>query len=250
MKFPENKKKIKIISLLLILIGILIIILFYVYSKVFPVYKFSGLSSGNTNSQISGSEEKKVDSMIDEAIKAQINRTPEGKEEEFILNKLGTTQEHWKDLGIANAKISGEEEKNLYLMTIESIKAQLEYYSTKKEESLDKVKSLFLPSAFAQYKEYVKQEAVLNNSKKGIQSYGKIETVEFSKPRVYKDLSGRVGIVTSIEFFFIADNTNNLASLFVFKNINGEWKIEKQKEIIVRLDVEENMLIQKIKDGK
>ncbi len=250
MNLLKNKRNFKIISLLTILISVFIIILFFVSNRIFPEINNSQQKLDNEITKTSGAEEKKVDTMINEDIKAQLDRNPTGKEEEFVTSSLGSSQNHWKDLGIENAKIPGAEEKNLYLMTVESVKAQLEYYSTKKEESLDKVKSLFLPEAFAQYKEYVKREADINSSKKGIQSYGKIETIEFSKPRSYKDLPDRVGIITSVKFVFIADNTNNLASLFIFKNVNGEWKIEKQDEIIVRLDATENILIKEIKDGK
>lgn len=235
---PINNKFIKIVSL----VGIIIITLAFISNKVFLNNKTSNLPSGNTTPQISNVETKKVDAMINEAIKTQLDRTPTGKEDDFVFN-MGTTQEHWKNLGIENAKISGVEEKDLYLITIEIIKTQLEYYSTKKEESLNKVKNLYLPEEFEQYK---KDAGISFYIDSNIQNYEKIKTIKFSKPRTYKDLPDRIGIITYINF--VDEYTNNLTQLFIFKNINGEWKIEKQDEITIRVDIEENTLIQEIKD--
>ncbi len=221
-------------------LGIIAIILSYVSSKFFPVNKFSYLPISNTNSQMSNAEEKKVDAMINEAIKIQLSSPSKGKEDDFVFN-MGTTQDHWKNLGIENAKMSSAKEEKLYLITVELIKAQLEYYSANKDDVLEKVQDLYLPESFAQFKEYIKGESGERDARSGNQTYNKIKSIKFSKPRSYKDLPDRIGIITYVEF--ITADTNNLGQLFIFKNVNNKWKIEKQDKIIVRLDAEENVLI-------
>lgn len=245
---PKNKKFVKIISLIAILIGTVIIISSYNSSKIFPISKSPNISVESVKPQIIDAEEKKVDAMIDELIKAQLERSSASKE--YVADHLvETTSNHWKNLGIKNAEISSAEEKKLYLMTVESIKAQLKYYSTEKDESLEKIKNLYLPEAFMQYKEYVKQEEVyLNDTEKVNQSYNMLRTIEFSKPRAYKDLPDRIGIIADVKF--IDYYTDNLYPFFIFKNINGEWKVEKQKERDIRSDLLEDMIIQEIRDGK
>lgn len=201
----------------------------------------------NTSPLIIDAEEKRVDAIVDEAIGMQLEH-PYKLYENLIKrdgdnSEMGSNETHWKNLGIEIPELSSADEKKLYLMIIESIKAQSEYYSTK-EESAEKVKDLYLPEMFTQYKKDIKDESV----QFGSNFYDKIEKVRFSKPRAYKDLSDRIGIITHIEF--IDHYTNNYTSLFIFKNVNGVWKIEKQSKIIVRLDFEESWLIKEIKDGK
>lgn len=205
---PKNKKIIKIISLIAVLAGVFIIILFFISSKVFPDYSFFDLL--------------------------------------FVPVELRTTLEHQKALGIETAKISGAEVKKLDSMINESVKAQLEYYSTEKDDSLEKVRNLYLPSGFEQYKKDVKFYASYPDSKNIF--YNKIENVKFNKPVTYQVLPGRIGIINLISF---KDKyTNNLEQLFIFQNINGEWKIERQREIAATPDIDENILIQEINNEK
>lgn len=204
---PINNKLIKIIPLIVISISIITIILSYISSNFFHYRLFDLL---------------------------------------FIPVELRTTVEHQKALGVETAKISSTEEEKLDSMINESVKAQLEYYSTEKDESLEKVKNLYLTNEFEHYKEYAKINAGYPEIKK--QSYDKIEQIKFSKPVTYKVLPNRVGIINFIKFKDYY--TNNLEQLFIFKNINGEWKIEKQREIVATPDVDEDILIQEIKNEK
>lgn len=178
----------------------------------------------------------------------------------FVPVELRTTLEHQKALGIETAKISGAEVKKLDSMINESVKAQLEYYSTEKDDSLDKVKDLYLPEAFEKYKgdaktyatdnkeiqKYYKDEKIKFGT--GTQSYDKMGQVKFSSPRTYKGLPDRIGIMNLI--MFKGGNINNLTQLFIFKNVNGEWKIEKQGEMNANPDVDEKISVQEVKDGK
>jgi len=118
-----------------------------------------------------------------------------------------TSAEYQKTYDIETANISNEKEKKLNGIIEESIKVQLEYYSTEKDESLDKVKNLYLPEAFDKYKKYVKQQTITNKefraiaeNKLDIQSYDTIKIIKFSPPRTYKDLPNRIGMINHIEF--------------------------------------------------
>lgn len=159
-----------------------------------------------------------------------------------------TSAEHQKALGIKTANMSGKEEKELNSMINESIKAQLEYYSTEKDESLEEVKNLYLAEEFERYKEYVKLYASFQQAKNGNQSYDKIEKIKFSPPRTYKDLPDRIGIITFIKFNYNYNYSNDITQIFIFKNINGEWKIEKHIEVNIQLGATEASLIEEIID--
>lgn len=159
-----------------------------------------------------------------------------------------TSGKHQKKYGIETAKISSEKEKKLNSMIDESIKAQLEYYSTKKDESLEKVKNLYLPEAFEQYKEYVKLFSTFQEAKSGNQSYDKIEKMKFSPPRIYRDLPNRIGMINFIKFNY-RDNSE-ITQIFIFKNTNSDWKIEKQVEVNIQLGETEAGLINQIIDSQ
>ncbi len=166
----------------------------------------------------------------------------------FGNEHFNTSAEHKKIYGIETAKISNEEKEKLNGIIEESIKAQMEYYSTKKVESLEKAKDLYLPEAFEQYKEYVKQEAGLYDAESGNQAYDKIKTKKFSLPRIYKVLSDRIGIISVIRF--TDEQTNSIIQISILRNNNGEWKIEKQSEIDFQTEWTESYLIDQIIDSQ
>ncbi|MDF1498257.1 MAG: hypothetical protein P1P85_02795 [Patescibacteria group bacterium] len=221
---PTDKKFVKIIALIVVLISAVIIVLSCASNKFFHEYKFFDLL--------------------------------------FVPIELRTTIEHEKTLGIETAKISYRKEKKLDLMIKESIKAQLEYYSTEKDENLEKVKDLYLPDGFEQYKEFTKEkvsslksflnkDSSYNKIVSETFSYNNIKTIKFSQPRTYKGLPDRIGIINYVNFINNPGAIDSVLSrIFIFKNINGEWKIEKQKEILIRTEWAEESLIQEIKDGK
>lgn len=210
---PINKKLIKILTLVIVLLGVIILILSHLSNKFFD-YKFPDM------------------------LLAPI--------------ELQTTIEHEKALGVKTAKISRAEKKELESMINKSVKAQLEYYSTEKEESLEKVKNLYLPDGFEEYKEDAKRKlAYFYDTRSEKQSYEKMEQLKFSKPRTYRDLPGRVGVISFAKFIDDHGNTySTLNPIFIFKKIDGEWKIEKQTGVSVRNEWSEESLIQKIKNGK
>lgn len=205
-----NKKNFKIIAFVIALLGVIFLILSYLSGK-FLDYRFPDLL--------------------------------------LVPIELQTTIEHEEALGVKTAKISRAEKKELESMINESVKAQLEYYSTEKEESLEKVKDLYLPDGFEEYKEYAKRKlAYFYDARSEKQSYEKMGQLKFSKPRTYKDLPGRVGVISFAKFIDNYGNTySTLNPIFIFKKINGEWKIEEQTRIS-RKEMTEESLIQKIKD--
>lgn len=155
-----------------------------------------------------------------------------------------TSAEHQKIYGIETAKISSEEREKLNGIVKESIKAQLEYYSTKNDGSLEKVKNLYLPEEFDKYKEYVKREAGLHDAESGNQTYDKIEIKKFSPPRTYKVLPDRIGIMSFLRFS--DKQTNTILQIFILKNNNDDWKIEKREEVLVQTEGVEAGLIKQI----
>ncbi|MBU4339244.1 hypothetical protein KKB43_06605 [Patescibacteria group bacterium] len=219
---PKNNKFIRIISLIAISIGTFIVIVFLISSKVFPDIRFFDLL--------------------------------------FVPVELRTPIDHEKSLGVEIDNFSFLKARKLDSMITESIKAQLEYYSTEKDEDLDKVKDLYLPEAFEKYKEDVKRENITAKETQkyykdekikfgtGMQSYDKIGRIRFSSLRTYKGVPDRIGVMNLV--VFKGGNINNLTQLFIFKNVNGEWKIEKQSEMIESTGIVEDYLIQQIKDGK
>jgi hypothetical protein len=164
----------------------------------------------------------------------------------FIPIELRTPLSHEKALGVETAKISSEEENKLYSMINESIKARLDYYSSEKEKELEKVRDLYLPEEFEKYKEDAKKGLrYFYDTRNEKQSYEKIEDMKFSKPRVYKSLEDRIGVINLVRFE--SEYINNIYQILIFKKINGRWVIEQEKEIDFRLDNAEYNLIQKIK---
>ncbi len=156
------------------------------------------------------------------------------------VKNFNTSAEHKKALGIETANISEEEKKKLDGMIEEVIRAQEEYNATKKEKSLDKIKNLYLPEVFETHKEEAKK--LITNYPVGAEDSK--ETLKFSSPRTYKDLSSRVGIISYIDFSFsqyLDAWPRGILQVFIFKNTNGEWKIEKQQV--------SNSMAEKIKEG-
>ncbi len=227
-----NKKIVKILKIVILSFSAIIVI-FIASVEFFPDNSYNG--------------DQKNLGFIDKAA-AQLQRIGVF---DLVFGEMSfrTSKEHQETLGIQTAKISNAEKKKLNSMIDETVKAQLEYYSTRKEESLEKVKDLYLTKEFDEYKEDAKIGAdYFDDTKSEIQSYDRIDKMKFSEPRTYKDLPDRIGVMNFVKFK--GDYVNNLVRLFIFKNINGEWKIEKQREFFAPTDVEEDMLIQKIKDGK
>lgn len=252
-----NQRNCKIFVSVLIIATILVI--FFIYSKVFYTDKLSNSSDVKKDAQVSNAQEERIDSIIDSAIKIQLDYPAKANED--IVNEngdsigLGTTPNHWKELGIDNAEISSEEERDLYQMVAEAVKAQLKYSASKKEESLEEVKNLYLSEEFEQYKRgiiddggYRASGTVYHIPTDEYYYIGDIKTIRFSKPRIYGELPDRIGVLNDFEFS--SQGVNNLVQIFIFKNVNGEWKIERQRETVTRLDLDEDSLIKEIKDGK
>lgn len=229
---PINNKFIQILKI--IGLSLLIIMIIFIASvEFFPDNSFAGNPKDLSFLDKAAAKLKKIG--VFDLIFGEIN--------------FRTSKEHQEALGIETAKISGAEEKKLDSMIDESIKAQLEYYSMENNESFEKVKNLYLPYGFEQYKEYVKREAGYDDDTRSkSQRYDKIEQVKFSKPRTYKVLPDRIGIMNLVKFK--GEYINVLEQVFIFININGDWKIEKQREIATITNLDENMLIQEIKDRK
>ncbi|MDP3057164.1 MAG: hypothetical protein Q8N37_01405 [bacterium] len=171
---------------------------------------------------------------------------------------FNTSEKHNKSLGIETAKISEEEIKKFNGIIEKIIKAQEEYNSTKKEESLEKVKNLYLPGVFEAHKEESKRLI----TRYPLEVNDTIGTLKFSLPRIYKNLFDRIGIISLVDFSFSQELDGwpgIILQVFIFKNVNGEWKIEKQqlRDVVIEteneqsgLEATESRLIKQILDSQ
>lgn len=144
------------------------------------------------------------------------------------VKNFNTSTEHKKALGIKTANISEEERIKIIAVIKEVVKAQEEYNLSKKEESLDKVKNLYLPGIFEVHREEAKKLTTFYAS----DITDTVETLKFSSPRIYKDLPDRIGIINNIVFSFSQEADvwpRDILQIFIFKNTNKGWKIEKQQ---------------------
>lgn len=215
---------------------------------------FNGVD--NTSSKIDSTQttdtKDKVDKMISRVIEKQLSYI--AKPNEDIVSEgedmvdLGTTTDHWQNLGIKNAQLSSDEEKELYLIVIRSIKGQLEYFSTRNNQSLEVVRGLYFQKEFEKYKDDTNRKVSTNDVQSGYESYEEIKTIRFSKPRTYEGLPDTIGIVSYIGFN--DQKANRLISLYILKKYDSEWKIEKQGEMAVRLEELEDALIKEIHEAK
>lgn len=252
----KYKNKMFLISVIFFIFLLFLCIM--IENKSFQEESYNKVQSEESK-QDSEINDKDIDLIIARDIKTQLDRV--AKENEDVLGDdggsigLGTTSDHWKKLGIDNAGISSEEEKNLYQIVAEAVKAQLKYSASKKEESLEGVKNMYLSEEFEQYKKAIMDDggyhasgAVYHIPTDEYYYISDIKTIRFSKPRIYGGLPDRIGVINYVEFN--DSSANSLAQIFIFKNVNSEWKIEKQRETIARFDLDEDSLIREIKDGK
>lgn len=135
-----------------------------------------------------------------------------------------TSAEHREKFGIETTKLSSSDESRLHEIIKEIVNTEAQYYETRKEDDIEKVKDLFmLNERYEQFKEDVKVDS---NSYKRVN--GKIRKIKFSNPRKYKGLDDRIGILSHTKFDISnsSASSDTLLQLYVFKRVDNEWKIE------------------------
>lgn len=126
-------------------------------------------------------------------------------------------------IGVSLASLPVSEEKEIQEIIKKALEGQLLYrYYYKNEGEMDElIENLYLSEKYQQFKkglkekyEYVSRE----NSLKEI-SYS-LKKIRFSKLRKYEDFNDRIGIIAKPEF--------GSTYYFLFKKVNGQWKIERE----------------------
>lgn len=230
-----NNKFVKILKIV-ILLFLTTIVIFIASVELFPDNSYKG--------------DQKDLSFIDKAA-AQLRRIGVF-DLVFGETSFRTSKEHQGDLGIETARLSKNDEDQLRSIINESNEVLLDYSLKMNDDDFKKVEDLYVPETFKNYKEYVKSRpGFMKGSGDEGQIPDNVNKIAYSKPRTYKDLQDRMGVINNISFIDSnGEQYNDLTQIFIFKKINNEWKIEKRREVIASTEVDEDILIQEIKDEK
>ena len=137
------------------------------------------------------------------------------------FNQIPESSDHGDVIGLSLAKLSTNEEKEIHEVVRRAFEGQHLYrYYYKNEKEMDKlIEYLYLSEGYQQFKREIKEEYEYVNRESSLENIlSSLEKMRFSKPRKYKDLDDRIGI--------IAGNGN--IHYFLFKKVNDQWKIEKE----------------------
>jgi hypothetical protein len=149
-------------------------------------------------------------------------------------------------LGLSLANLSIDEEKEIQEIVQKSFEGQHLYrFCHKSEEEMDKsIENLYVPNEYQTFKEEYKKENELWCEVSLEDTLVSLEKIRFSKIWKYKSLENRVGIVAGPE-------SGNVHS-FLFKKIDNQWKIEKEKWPMIKYYFDEHLaareLIEQNKD--
>lgn len=158
----------------------------------------------------------------------EFNQIPENPNSEDII-------------GLSLANLSVDEEKEIQEIIKKAFEGQWLYrYHYKNEDEMDElIRYLYLPEGYQQFKKEIKEKYKYigrENSLKGVSS--SLEKMRFSKPRKYKDLDDRIGIIAGSEFGDV--------HYFLFKKVDNQWKIEKEKWPSVKYYFDETSIIKEL----
>ncbi len=179
-------------------------------------------------------------------------------EKPYEYDSSQTPKEHLERFGIEIIELPLKDERKLHSMIGKAIVAGFRYYETEKEEEFEKVKSFFLPEEYERMKENINRLIKLEKIWKGIECKADTEfsKIKFSQIGRYKELENRIRISTSILLPFSSPDvfgsgcSTGFGYIFIFKQVDNEWKIEKIRGIGPSpLEIEEQYIIQEIKEG-
>jgi len=168
--------------------------------------------------------------------------------------------------GIKIINLSPAVEENLHLMIKKVIEVGSSYYLKADDEEIEKVRDLFLEEEFENLKRKIneargKEDLSLIKEVKDCGILTQSLGMKFSKPRKYKLLENRLGIIVYFPFkafnFLKGGCWEYHSFLFVFKlSGSDEWKIERIELLGVfklpapyLLGTEEGAAIWRIKEG-
>ncbi len=153
-----------------------------------------------------------------------------------IANPFRTSNEHRQEFGIETARLSFKEKRELHSMIEQTIMAGFQYYDTGDEKEFKKIKDLFLIEEYERIKNSIKKMRDEHKKRLDAGPYpckipSHIPNGKFSKPREYKDLENRIGIMVlhkmSAPDILGGGCESDPLKIYIFKRIDNIWKIEK-----------------------
>ena len=162
------------------------------------------------------------------------------------FNQIPKNSDTEDALGLSLANLPVNEEKEIHNIIKKSFEGQYLYrYYHKNEKEMDKlIEDLYIPEEYQRFKKELKEEYKYvereNVSLEDI-SYS-IEKMRFSKIGKYKNLGSRVSIVAGPE-------SGNVHS-FLFKKVNSQWKIEKEKWSMIKYFFDEHLAAKQLIEQK
>lgn len=157
------------------------------------------------------------------------------------FNQVPENPDSEDNIGLSLANLSTDEEKEIQEIIKKAFEGQWLYrYYHKNEDEMDElIRYLYLPEEYQQFKREIKEEYKYIGRENSLEdiSYS-LEKMRFSKPRKYKDLDGRIGIIAGPESGGIY--------YFLFKKVNNQWKIEKEKWSSIKYYFDETLIIKEL----
>ena len=148
-------------------------------------------------------------------------------------------------IGLSLADLSINEEKEVQEIIRKAFEGQYLYrYYYKNENEMDElIGDLYLSERYQQLKIEIKEKYKYVNRENSLENISySLEKMRFSRPRKYKDLDDRIGIIGEPKF--------NSAHYFLFKKIDNYWKIEKEIWHMKSCFLDETFVIQELLEQK
>lgn len=190
----------------------------------------------------------------------------------FQVDPFKTNEDYRQRLGVEITSIPFSDEENLHSMIKNVYKNGLDYFNARDDKNFKKIESYFLSE------EYERIKQGIENSKQECQKQKEqyknepsqwceetsdflLEKTKFSQPRKYRDLPERIGIMVLIpivspnyiDVIVGGGGTSSQYHIFIFKQANNEWKIEKIQALgggVPPAEIGEEAVIYKILKNK
>lgn len=177
------------------------------------------------------------------------------QEKKSIVNPYRERQlELEKELGVEEVQLPSKDAEIIHTMIEKAIKASWHYYVTNEDKELESIKGLYLIKEYEKVISEILREKTLKSPclNPPPPSYVKIPRIEFSKFRRYKGLKDRIGVISKVPEFepleFSGGCERQLIYIFLLRQIDGDWKIEKQQKVLLVWEEIEFELIKEIKE--
>lgn len=159
------------------------------------------------------------------------------KKQEFFYQIEQTSPND--DIGLTTVELFSVDKSEIEFIIQKVFDYQWNYFYDREEKLLDRqyIKDLYLPEGYQPVKEQLKNRLAENYNDVGTQNqYGYrnynssdisrfFQETKFSKPRKYKNLDNRVGIMAG---FYDGKTYKSDIQYFLFRKMDNQWKIEKE----------------------